>query len=180
VIAVQAMTEAGLTKPFIDVHVIFTRMTCLSTRLLTASLPSQPSALQALYGTRKKLSASQWHVYAVEHMLPGAFILGHAGMGAVLQTYYRKKKDSDNGHIALLNAAEAGDAWKVGQVCMQREHLCHSSRHAASLCQETSGPTMLSNALGNMCARTSTAGSGAHAGDVAEPRRPLALPHWSH
>jgi hypothetical protein len=110
------MAEAGMTGAFVDVVVIYPRVTILTTQLLHRTLPSQPAALQALYNTRKKLSGTQWHLYAVEHMLPAPFFVGHAGMGATLQTFYRKKKESDNGHIALTNAADAGGAWKVGQV----------------------------------------------------------------
>jgi hypothetical protein len=116
VVTVQSMKEANMTESFVDVVVIYPSVTLLTAQLLHTTLPSQPAALQALYNTRKKLSATQWHFYGMEHLLPVPFFVGHPGMGATLQTFYRKKKESDNGHIALTNAADSGRAWKVGQV----------------------------------------------------------------
>ena len=129
----QPMTEAGLVDAFIDVLVCFTTVRPLPRPAILASLPSQPTALQALYSTRKKLSGSQWHVYAVEHMLPTAFILGHPGMGALLQTFYRKKKDSDNGHAPLMAMAESADAWRVGQVCLATGRNSNAKQQFAGL-----------------------------------------------
>jgi hypothetical protein len=52
----------------------------------------------------------------VEHTLQQPLVQNHAGMGGVLQTYYRRKGDGDNGHVALANKADGVDAWQVGQV----------------------------------------------------------------
>ena len=88
-----------------------------------STLPSQPTVLQALYGTRKKLTATQWHVYGVEHMLPRAFVINHPGMGATLQTFFRRpegreaRKTSGVDVLADLNTmAEGPNAWRVGQL----------------------------------------------------------------
>lgn len=95
----------------------------LTTPRALATIPSQPAVLQALYGTRKKLSATQWHVYGVEHMLPRAYILNHPGMGATLQTFFRhpegrvaSKRAASDTLAELTAVAEGPHAWRVGQV----------------------------------------------------------------
>ena len=67
-------------------------------------------------GLRKALGATSLHVYAVEHMLPSALVLSHSGMGALLSTVYRKRKDADASWRPLAAMAEGPNAWHVGQV----------------------------------------------------------------
>jgi hypothetical protein len=112
----QSMADVGLLEAVHSILVVFDAVSLLADAMVFSTIPLQPTALQALYGTRKKLSATQWHCYAVEHMLPSAYILGHPGMGATLQTFYRKKADGDNAYVPLLNMAETPEAWHVGQV----------------------------------------------------------------
>lgn len=75
--------------------------------------------VQALYATRKKLSCTQWHCYAAEHMLPSAFILSHPGMGATVHTFLRHGPKGPEKHPTYAETLNIGEnePWKVGQVC---------------------------------------------------------------
>ena len=167
-VAAQVMTEVDMVGPFMDVLVMYPSIRLLSARLLHTTLPSQPAALQALYNTRKKLTATQWHFYAVEHMLPSAYFIGHPGMGATLQTFYRKRKESDSGHMALAAEAETGGAWKVGQV--RARHACRMPRPPR--------PSSRSDRIARQRSRR-TCGSDC-AGHSAQRRRPLAAAPRAH
>ena len=92
----------------------------LSDAALLATLPERKAALAALYNNRKKLSATSMKLFAVEHMLPSALMLSHTGMGATLNTVYRKRKESDNWHAALAAQAEGSKGWRTGPVRRRR------------------------------------------------------------
>jgi hypothetical protein len=83
--------------------------------------------MQALYATRKKLTCTQWHCYAAEHMLPSAYILSHPGMGATVQTYFRHGPKGPEKHAAYMDTLQTAETepFKVGQVILLL-HLCSS------------------------------------------------------
>lgn len=118
---VQSLVDVGLMEPVNEVVVRSRQVQLLPLPRALMSLPSQPTVLQALYGTRKKLTATQWHVYGVEHMLPSACVLNHPGMGATLQTFFRRPEGRDARAAAdtlaeLTATAEGPHAWRIGQV----------------------------------------------------------------
>lgn len=110
-------------EPVNEVIVRSRQVQLLTSPRALSTVPSQPTVLQALYGTRKKLTATQWHVYGVEHMLPQTHVLNHPGMGATLQTYVRRLEGRDARARAaaesladLTTVAEGPNSWRVGQV----------------------------------------------------------------
>lgn len=120
---VQSLVDVGLMEPVNQVVVRARQVQLLPAPRALSTLPSQPTVLQALYGTRKKLTATQWHVYGVEHMLTRALVLNHPGMGATLQTFYRRPEGRDarvrsaaDTLTDLTTAAEGPSAWRVGQL----------------------------------------------------------------
>lgn len=62
------MQEAGLVDMTNDLVAVYIAVHALHPSVLYATLPAHPTALPALYGTRKKLSATQWHCVLVEYM----------------------------------------------------------------------------------------------------------------
>lgn len=122
---VQSLVDVGLMEPVNEVIVRSRQVQLLTSPRALSTVPSQPTVLQALYGTRKKLTATQWHVYGVEHMLPQTHVLNHPGMGATLQTYFRRLEGRDARARAaaesladLTAVAEGPNSWRVGQVTL--------------------------------------------------------------
>ena len=59
------------------------------------------------------MAGSQGSIYLVEHMEEFPMLVNHAGMGAKLSTYYRKKTPSDQAYLTL---AKNKAKWKTGSV----------------------------------------------------------------
>jgi hypothetical protein len=183
-------------SPFTHIGVVFDTLVPVPRADADATLPERSTAVKAVYNARRKLSATQWRVYAVEHMLPGALVQGHPGMGALLQTFYRKRRDADNGHAALTNAAESGSAWRVGQVRGADALWCSAPAGRASRLRDAA-LTALADLLliqrsevgvqvmaicccgvrNGQGVSTHKAAAARRAGDAARPGRPVAVPH---
>lgn len=120
----KSLLESGAARPSdqkIYLAAVFKDVTLLPTDTIDAPPDeSNPALLKAPLAFKKQseMSAAQpGRVVLLEYMEQRPPLLGRAGMGARIVTYYRKTDDNDTRHLQLRNETkDALDKWKVGHV----------------------------------------------------------------